>query len=131
MMAARATTATKKTAAPRTRRAPQDRKPAATEQVAKVHDDGAVTVPWNGGFLTIPPFGQWKTSAMGALGELRFDDWAMSVLDVEGRLAWLEADPTNDEAAAVFTAFEQVAADSMTDQQRRQFDAVRARTRRR
>lgn len=62
--------------------------------------------------LSVPLPGRWPTKAMRALRSNDSEEWASLVLSEADYEAWVEADPTNDDAVAFFDGFRMVAGES-------------------
>lgn len=68
---------------------------AEAEATAEVDDDGSVQVGLAGEQIKIKPAGQWRSSAMTALSNGQFDQWAeTSLADDKSWETWQRIDPT-------------------------------------
>lgn len=63
--------------------------------------------------IVVPPPGSWRTRANRALREGVVDEWAELVLSAEDFAAWVECDPTNDEAAEFFKAWAEASGEDL------------------
>jgi hypothetical protein len=70
-----------------------------------VAGEGPVTVELAGEPIEVLPVRQWRSSALRALREGDFEDWAERSLTENGHEKWLEVDPTIEEVEAFFEAW--------------------------
>lgn len=63
--------------------------------------------------LTVPLPGRWPTKAMRALRSNDSEEWASLVLSKQDYEAWVDANPTNDDAAEFFNSFRRIAGESV------------------
>jgi hypothetical protein len=63
--------------------------------------------------VTVPPPGRWKSRANTMLREGNFDGWAQTTLSDGDWAKWVDADPTNDDVEAFFTAWQDTAGETV------------------